>query len=332
MADSLLSNEQLQVLTDKLKLLFDKLPLDKVRLGICVLAGIWLISSLVNLIWLLVPVPEVQPIALGPQATDRTQSSTGDAAGLNLAALQATSLFGEADAKAVQQAAEVVQVQPTDNISGDVATTRLQLVLTGLIAASDQRNSLAIIEYQRNQMPYKVGDKLPGSQRVTLAKVLYDRVILDNGGRYEKLMLYDDERQSVAQSYPRAVNQVPSGVDADAQVQDRRQDSDITSLVSGYRRQLLSNPTSLAEVIKVSVSKAPDGSIEGYRIRPGRDREQFMQLGLQPNDIVTDINGIELNNPTKALEVYRLLREAKEATFGIKRGGQQLSIIVALQE
>ena len=199
--------------------------------------------------------------------------------------------------------------------------------MQGLVASSNPSNSRAMIEYQKKQEVYKIGDKLPVGKRVEIAKIMSDRVILDNGGRYESLLLYDEKimaRQAKAKPAPRRPRQ------GGEKVIDRRGEESITKMASDYRKQLISNPTSLADVIKVSVAKDADGSVVGYKIRPGKHRKQFVELGLQSGDIVTEINGISLDNPTRALEVYRLLREAQEASFAIKRGDEDVSIIVGL--
>ena len=63
----------------------------------------------------------------------------------------------------------------------------------------------------------------------------------------------------------------------------------------------------------------------------GRDRKQFEALGFQPNDVVTGVNGIELTDPGKAMELYRVMREANEASFDVLRNGEQLNLVVQLQ-
>ena len=70
----------------------------------------------------------------------------------------------------------------------------------------------------------------------------------------------------------------------------------------------------------------------GYRISPGKDRKQFTQFGFKNNDIVTSINGITLNEPSKALEIYKLMRTANEATFDIDRNGEARQILVSLND
>jgi general secretion pathway protein C len=87
----------------------------------------------------------------------------------------------------------------------------------------------------------------------------------------------------------------------------------------------------LADVIRISPQQS-DGQLKGYRVSPGRDKKQFEALGLKPNDVVTSINGIELDDPAKAVEVYKIIRSASEATFVIDRKGEVVELVVSLAE
>ena len=100
-----------------------------------------------------------------------------------------------------------------------------------------------------------------------------------------------------------------------------------------YRQQLMKNPASLADVIRVSMNTDKDtGQLNGYRVRPGRHREAFTEFGFKPNDVVTAINGVELNDPAKTMEVYKMLRQAKEANFNVMRDGQTVTVMVSLDD
>ena len=100
-------------------------------------------------------------------------------------------------------------------------------------------------------------------------------------------------------------------------------------MAEAYRKKLYSNPQSLANVVKIAAVRE-DGQLRGYRVRAGRDRQQFESLGFQPNDIVTGVNGIALTDPGKAMELYRVMRGASEASFDILRGGEQVTLVVSL--
>ena len=68
----------------------------------------------------------------------------------------------------------------------------------------------------------------------------------------------------------------------------------------------------------------PNGQLQGYRVYPGRDRRAFASLGLRPGDLVTEINGIRLNNPTQGLEVFSSLANASQVNVTVERNGSPL--------
>ena len=70
----------------------------------------------------------------------------------------------------------------------------------------------------------------------------------------------------------------------------------------------------------------PNGQLKGYRVFPGRNRQQFIALGLRPGDLVTEINGVALNNPAQGMEIFRTLSESSQVTVTVERNGQNQSI------
>jgi general secretion pathway protein C len=97
------------------------------------------------------------------------------------------------------------------------------------------------------------------------------------------------------------------------------------------------NPTDVAEVartlsdvIAMSIQRE-NGHIVGYKIRPGRDAEKFKSFGLQPDDVVTAINGMPLTDPGKIMEVYKNMGTTSSASLEIKRGGSVITVDVVLQ-
>jgi general secretion pathway protein C len=66
----------------------------------------------------------------------------------------------------------------------------------------------------------------------------------------------------------------------------------------------------------------PNGQLKGYRIYPGPNRQQFAALGLRAGDLITEINGVVLNNPAQGTEVFRSLGGATQVTVTLERDGQ----------
>lgn len=313
-------------LTDRLVSLLNQLgdwlralPFKTVYKTLCVLLILWIVISLLQLIRVFIPSSSNTSIPIAVTAKQVAASPSVD-----LAKLQTIPLFGQAGA-----AVEVASVPVVAEVEFNATKTRLKLILEGIIHTADTRNSVAVIVYQGKQDQYYIGDKLPVGNRVELARVLVDHVILDNAGNYESLWLYDDEKTTSRAAVNGRRIEPRVEVEVAEVVTDIRDDDEATDLASDYRQRLYKNPSSLAEVLRIAPAQE-NGQLLGYRVSPGRDREQFAALGFENNDIVTSINGILLDEPSKALEVYKLMRTAKEATFTVDREGQQVDVMVSL--
>jgi general secretion pathway protein C len=74
-----------------------------------------------------------------------------------------------------------------------------------------------------------------------------------------------------------------------------------------------------------------NGKLEGYRIRPGKDRRLLSKFGLRSGDVVKSVNGVPLDNPIKALEIMKQLSTATSVTVDIERNGSPRSFTFSLQ-
>jgi len=300
------------------------LPQRTVRRVLAVLLLLWMVLSLAALAGVLFSSGET-PMAAQQSATNVAPAA--DNSGPNLAALQSLNLFGQAGTATAN--AEPTAVR--DEVELNASKTQLNLSLEGVVTASSQRGALAFIVYQGKQAQYYIGDKLPVGNRVTLVKVLADHVILDNGGRYESLWLYDKEKNSRAGTAGTAKKKSINASKKPLKIADKRTDKRATALAKDYRQRLYKNPRSLAEVLRIVPAKK-NGQLIGYKVSPGKDSSQFQQLGFEPGDVVTSINGISLDEPSKALEIYKLMRSARQANFSINRGDASMDIVVSLED
>lgn len=302
----------------------------RLRQAVLLLLALWVVVGCARLIWALVPVSaeQAEPPArvVNPVSTARTGQAADP---VDIDTLRSWHLFGEAGAApevAVVQE-EVAAASARDGIEEGARETRLPLVLRGVVASTEDGLGHAIIESKSQQAVYAVGDSLPVGGRVTLAKVMPQQVVLDNGGDYELLVLFEesDIGKGAAGPAPRPVAR------NSAREIDKRDDAEITRIARGYREQLFSNPQSLVSVVNVSAVRE-GGQLRGYRVRPGREREQFEQLGFKTGDLVTAVNGISLDNPANTMTLYNAMRSAGEVVFDIERDNQALSISVSLGE
>lgn len=300
----------------------------RLRLVLTCLLACWAVLALTRLIWALVPSKDsaatTVPAVINPVSSG---GSARDAVSVDIDSMVAWHLFGEAGATAVAipLPAESAQASARDGIEDGAEETRLQLTLRGVVSSTEDGLGYAIIENNSQQDVYSVEDKLPVPGEVVLAKVMPRQVVLDNGGTYELLVLYEESSLGASGAAMPATANNPAPPDAF----DRREDPETTSLAQSYRERLYQNPQSLADVVSISAVRE-GSSMVGYRVSPGKDTEQFTQLGFQAGDVVTAINGVSLDNPTNTMVLYNSLRTAGDVTFELQRGDRQLSLSVNL--
>ncbi len=296
----------------------------RLRLGVIVLAVAWVAVTSARMVWMLLPQPEsavgsihsANPLIAGTVISQKAR--------VDIDSLVSWHLFGD-PSQAATATPVPVQRRTSDSVSVDgveknAVATRLALKLQGVVSSSESELALAIIEYKNIQKQYSAGDKLPVSGRVSVAKILQDRVILNNAGKYESLKLFDKNSASARPLAAAAPTQKT--------VVDGREKNDIAQLAESYRQRLYQNPQSLADVVKISAVRS-EGQLQGYRVGPGADKSQFEQLGFQAGDVVTAVNGIQLTDAGKAVELYQVMRHATDASFEVQRGGELVSISVS---
>jgi general secretion pathway protein C len=309
----------------------------RLRQVLLTLAAVWSLFALTQLLWALFPPGDSLP-AQGSIINSPTLSvgaAGASAIRVDIDALRSWPLFGEPGAAlAVEPETPLANEASAERegIEKGARETRLDLVLRGVIAFTADGAGSAIVEHRGQQAVYSVDDVLPVPGRVTLAKVMPLQVVLDNGGTYELLLLYqpsdlDSQLGAVRAAVPSAASAAqPAGT---ARVIDKRADQDATALASGYRDQLYQDPQSLAELVRIAAVRE-GGELQGYRLSPGRDQAQFEQLGFRSGDLVVAVNGMPLSDPANTMRLYQAMRGASEASFDLLRSGEAIAVSVSL--
>jgi general secretion pathway protein C len=179
-------------------------------------------------------------------------------------------------------------------------------VLVGTIAQADPAQGYAIIgENAASAKVYAVGKTITGGTK--LHSVYPDRAILDRGGKLEALLLPKQYQGGMVQ--PVAMNgPVPDGM-----------------LGERLRQLATQNPGAITEILRPQPVFA-NGQQRGYRVYPGRNRQQFTKLGLMPGDLVTAVNGTPLDDPGRGMEILQSMNSATDVTVTVERNGQSTQI------
>ncbi|CAM2875116.1 type II secretion system protein GspC [Vibrio rarus] len=247
-----------------------------------------------------------------PASGVTTNSSSAQHNDMNITSLLNANLFGE-ESKA---APKVVQQQVVD-----APKTRLNLVLVGVVASTDPKNSLAVIANKGTQDTYGIGENIDNT-RAKLQNVLSDRVIIENQGRDETLMLQGIEYKRVTNLKEVAKKQPQSNV------QGNNPHMDIANLDS-IKATIAENPQQFLKYIRLSQVNR-DGKLVGYRVRPGRDRALFDSIGLKDGDIAVTFNGSDLTDPAAMGAIWKSLNDLSEVNLTVERDGQHYDIYLQL--
>ncbi len=326
-----------------------RVPSDVWRFCAKLLIVLWLSYTLAQLVWVLVPAPDVPRAQVAPNAVI-SERSGGSARAVDIAELASLNIFGEASAGEEPEALDGETAEPSGgpSIEDQAVDTELKLVLRGVMGSNDETAARAIIADGKDQALYAPGDELPVRGDVRLEKVLPLRVILNNAGRYESLWLYTDDDWSSNLAASRPVPDTPSRswegdedpvYDTPAEnpdeaseegsgVADDSASEEASEAAEEVAERLGSQ--SLSDVVSMSIHRE-NGQIVGYKIRPGRDRQMFDSLGLQADDVVKAVNGVELTSPQRVMEIYREMGDARSASLLIDRDGQEVSIDIELE-
>lgn len=218
--------------------------------------------------------------------------------------------------------------------------TALALVLHGVLAGADPAHGVAIIaDAQGDERSYAVGAALPGN--ATLEAVYADRVALRRNGALESLRLRPPEDAAAA---PAAANAaaprmplntapapglLPGSAAAPApfvtpSIAPMGQDFETITQKLGVDPARLAREVSVLPVME-------NGRFVGVRLGGGRDMPVIARLGLQPDDVVTAVNGIALDSPARAQEVARSLAGAEAVKVTVRRNGKTEDLSASLR-
>jgi general secretion pathway protein C len=201
-----------------------------------------------------------------------------------------------------------------------VPKTTLALVLKGIIMAEPRSRALAIIVEKgkkRGEKLYGIGEKVPGN--AVISDIFADRVILRRGGVLETLMLQSKDQSTLAKGgrSKRRIN-TKSIINLGDGVHWK--------IDSSYLNKRLGDIASLAKEIGVEVYKENNVQ-KGYRLVSARGSKLLRDMGLQPGDILYEVNGVQLKTVHDGLSVYQKMRSAQKIRVVIGRNGRRVTRI-----
>jgi type II secretion system protein C len=240
----------------------------------------------------------------------------------------------------------------------NIQNTQLALKLQGVYAPPNN-SGYAVIEENAQQKAYAAGETI-GSSGAVLEQILADHVLLRRNGLLEKLALPKSELSGggnaaaagfvdnapvdmpttdFTQPTPEIMpppemftpseGAVPPPLPEEAPPMEPAAAEPAANL-GNFRESVMNNNMRLLEVASPQPYER-DGKFLGFQLSPGSNVAMFNQLGLQPGDIVTAVNGTALENPAVAMRVLQEAATANQVNLNITRNGQEVSLPINFQ-
>ena len=193
--------------------------------------------------------------------------------------------------------------------------TQLTLLLKGTVSGNNGPPSLAIISNNSDEEKvYSINDLVaPG---ISLHSVYADQIIIDNNNELEVLKL------------PKELVENTPTVIRNSRVNKRTSVSQISKTTIAPLSQF---GTKLADTIRPTPYFS-DGAQLGYRVYPGSNRKQFMSLGLLSGDLITNVNGVALNDAQKAMTIFQEIENENQVSLTIIRNNEPQKINISTSQ
>jgi type II secretion system protein C len=207
---------------------------------------------------------------------------------------------------------------------GEIAS-RLPLSLLATMESDDPAYSMATILHTDSKAlgAYSPDDELrPG---VFVERVERGKVVFRNGGQMEYLMMgAQPPPPPPAATTPVEEEEKPADdrtIEGAAEAISCDESQTNCTVDKAFVEKLMANPAQLAKQARI-VPAVADGETKGYKfygIRPGSLPKL---LGLKNGDLLTSVNGHELESLDQAMDLYNKLRRASHLSVTIERKGK----------
>lgn len=199
------------------------------------------------------------------------------------------------------------QHPPREPATIEAPDTRLKIVLHGTFASDDSLFDHAIIaDTSGNEESYTIGDEI--ADGILVHAIFSGRVILRRDQRYETLHLLHDDLNDIV---------IASGLTPTQKTDDRL---DISGLPTVKKL-----PRSLDDMVRPQPVRI-SGKFIGFRLKPIKDPDFLVKLGLLQEDVVTWLNEVELDNPMKGMQALKSISSGDYVNMTVRRDGQDMSL------
>ena len=199
--------------------------------------------------------------------------------------------------------------------------------VTGILFGGEAKTSLVVLEKKSDnkQQVYKLGDSiLPGTK---ISDISSNRVYITAKYCPEYLEL----TYPVVTSQTRRGRQKSGRSDVDYAENGFERVGNDTTVTKQWVNDILTNKLSTALEDARAVPYMEGAQVKGFTLSQIVPDSVYSKLGLKNGDVISSINGIELNDAAKAIQTLNSLRSETKIELTTIRDGQPVVLKVNIQ-
>jgi len=216
-------------------------------------------------------------------------------------------------------AASTVPMGPPLDVAKKVALLGIVMGATGAQAILEELPG-------KKQVLYKVAQRIPDVGE--LAAIEKDRVLFREGGQEEWLDLAIVKQRAEMKPFPRQflpMPDAPQPLPVPASPPGRRI-VDRAQLV-----QLTASPQAYLNEARFQPHFGGNGQLVGFRVDGIRQVGVLEKAGLQNEDVLASVNGVEIRSPMRLWEVFKQLQHERTVRLNVVRQSQPMTLAVEVR-
>ena len=220
---------------------------------------------------------------------------------------------------------------PKKVVKEELEATKLPLSLLGTAASPNPALSWAAIEDEssRRTVVVRVDDEVKGKAKVT--RIERKRVVLLENGVLRELVLSEKKKRSKdssARKKPKRPSR-PRARRPKRAPRPARATTPEPALVPTQSRAGNLDATKLFSDARI-LPKYMDGALVGMQVNAIQPGSLFAEAGLREGDVITQLNGIEIDSPESSVRVLSEIADATQLTIEVDREDGPTTLNVTL--
>ncbi len=211
---------------------------------------------------------------------------------------------------------------------GELEESELDVQLIGTLVAEDPAQSLATVKSSGTSMLARIGTKL--EEKAVLAFIARRYIIVNEDGEQKIIRLWAEKKKDKARRpTPVASSRAPERGSKSTRGGKKKDYSAGVTKVSDTEyeisRSMLDEQLSDLSQLGMEARIVPNyrnGKYQGFKLVGVRPNSLYRAIGIRSGDIVKRINGVEINSPNKAIQLFEQFKSSSAIQMDVERRGK----------